>query len=69
TTQTPHPTSQHISNTPGQQPPRTPTNPPPNDTITRLQHINQDLDCSPETETTQLINHLLGATRDGTRNR
>ncbi|MBO4260579.1 bacterial transcriptional activator domain-containing protein, partial [Streptomyces griseorubiginosus] len=36
--------------------------------ITRLQHINQDLDCSPEPETTQLINHLLGATRDGTRN-
>ncbi|MEU6610255.1 hypothetical protein ABZ922_35305 [Streptomyces shenzhenensis] len=30
--------------------------------ITRLQHINRALDCSPETETSQLINELLNTT-------
>ncbi|MET7474653.1 hypothetical protein ABZT17_09895 [Streptomyces sp. NPDC005648] len=28
--------------------------------ISRVQQVNRDLDCSPETETTQLINELLG---------
>ncbi|MGW7244289.1 hypothetical protein ACWGKC_42600, partial [Streptomyces sp. NPDC054804] len=27
--------------------------------ITRIQHVNHTLDCSPETETEQLIHHLL----------
>lgn len=30
--------------------------------ITRIQQINRDLDCSLETETTQLIDQLLGGT-------
>ncbi|WP_458248850.1 LysM peptidoglycan-binding domain-containing protein [Streptomyces sp. MAI_2237] len=33
--------------------------------ITRIQQVNQALDCSPETETTQLINDLLHAHRSG----
>ncbi|MFV8188177.1 bacterial transcriptional activator domain-containing protein, partial [Streptomyces sp. AF1B] len=33
--------------------------------ITRLQHINTTLDCSPEPETTQLINQLLKPTPHG----
>ncbi|WP_329394503.1 hypothetical protein [Streptomyces melanogenes] len=32
-----------------------------NTAITRVQHVNQTLDCSPETETTELINELLNA--------
>ncbi|MFD4955315.1 LysM peptidoglycan-binding domain-containing protein [Streptomyces sp. NPDC058451] len=36
--------------------------------ITRIQQVNQALDCSPETETEQLIHHLLGdAKRSHTR--
>ncbi|MCH5677313.1 LysM peptidoglycan-binding domain-containing protein [Streptomyces gilvus] len=33
--------------------------------ITRLQQINRELDCSPEPETEQLINHLLNSPRPG----
>ncbi|WP_417159219.1 bacterial transcriptional activator domain-containing protein [Streptomyces gilvifuscus] len=33
--------------------------------ITRVQQINRDLDCSPEPETTQLINNLLHTPHSG----
>ncbi|MET8571935.1 LysM peptidoglycan-binding domain-containing protein [Streptomyces sp. NPDC004783] len=35
--------------------------------ITRVQQVNRELDCSPETETEQLINQLLNNTSSGTR--
>ncbi|MFC7512153.1 bacterial transcriptional activator domain-containing protein [Streptomyces thermocarboxydus] len=35
--------------------------------ITRVQQINRDLDCSLETETSQLINELLNSTGTTTR--
>ncbi|MED7829003.1 hypothetical protein VXC91_46125, partial [Streptomyces chiangmaiensis] len=36
--------------------------------ITRVQQVNRTLDCSPEMETTQLINELLNASSTVVRN-